>query len=109
MKKLLSLMLALMMLAIPMLGTAETLFGAMYEPYLDMNLAEFGILTDVPVNSYQLYYDALEAGRELQSTVTISPIAEGLIGDEKTEKAVNDLLQALEIKSSIQGNEASFR
>lgn len=107
MKKLLSLMLALMMLAIPMLGTAETLFGAMYEPYLDMNLAEFGILTDVPVNSYQLYYDALEAGRELQSTVTISPIAEGLIGDEKTEKAVNDLLQALEIKSSIQGNEAN--
>lgn len=107
MKKLFSLLLAVMMLAMPVLGSAETMFSAMYAPFMELRPGDFGILTDVDFNYYKLYNDALEAGREIQSEVSIGKINEAILGDEETATAVNDLLSALEIKASMQANELS--
>ena len=57
MKKLFSLLLAVMMLAMPVLGSAETMFSAMYAPFMELRPGDFGILTDVDFNYYKLYND----------------------------------------------------
>lgn len=93
MKKLLSLMLALMMLAIPALGAAEStmLYGSTWA-----------------ADDQAVMQNALDAGRRVNYTVSFSDLGKGLVPDADVEGIVNDVLGALKFTGYQQGDETGF-
>ena len=80
MKKLLSLMLALMMLAIPALCSAEStmLYGSTWA-----------------ADDQAMMQNALDAGRRVNYTISFSDLGKGLVPDADVEGIINDVLGAL--------------
>lgn len=82
MKKLLSLILALMMLMLPVLSIAEE-----------------------ADELYDLRAAALEAGRKVETALSISGLPKGLVFDEQTEEVVYALVEAIALSVTQQGDE----
>lgn len=91
MKKLAAFLLALMMMTMAFSGVAEELFPGMEA-----------------TGAAALVEDALAAGRKVTSTVKLSDWPAGLTGEESIDAAINDLLDALTITTTQQGDETSF-
>lgn len=102
MKKLFSLVIAIMMLALPVLATAEGslgIIGGADGP------TEIIVAKEMPKTRYQ---DALAAGRRVNQTITLTELTGVETGDATTDAAIADLIKALGINIAAQGDEASF-
>lgn len=93
MKKLLSLMLALMMLAIPALCSAEStmLYGSTWA-----------------ADDQAMMQNALDAGRRVNYTISFSDLGKGLVPDADVEGIINDVLGVLKFTGYQQGDESGF-
>lgn len=110
MKKLLSVLLTVLMLAIPVLGAAEetpapTIFDRLWEVYDWSILTDWGVLTQDEVRLLTAEKDAVAAGRELVSTMKLT--AEGMTGDPAADAAIAELLEALTVTARVQQDEAA--
>lgn len=93
MKKLFSMLMALLMLLTPVLGLAE-------------EDVQTGTVFDL---SNTMLQDALTAGRRAQTVVTFKDIMPDLsIGDEAIDTAIRDMFAAVKITAYEQGDEAGF-
>lgn len=106
MKRLLSLMLALM-LCIPALSLAEDLPEL---PDLNGTIGGADELTGITLVSpvklpQQLGEDAIAAGRKVTSTMTFTEFTGFATGDSATDAAIADLLAAMGLRVSRQGDE----
>ena len=102
MKKLLSLVLALMMV-FPVFAAAESEVGL-----IGGNAAPTQILVvneELPRFRYQ---NALDAGRRVNQTITLTELTGVQTGDAATDAAIADLVKALGINIATQGDEASL-
>lgn len=102
MKKLLSLVLALMML-LPVLASAESevgLIGGADAPTQILVMNE-----ELPRTRFQ---NALDAGRRVNQTITLTELTGVQTGDDVTDTAIADLVKALGVSISAQGDEASL-
>lgn len=109
MKKMLSLLLSLLMLAAPLLGAAEaapakSVFDWLWEQYDLSFLTEQGILTEEEARLLTAEKDAVSAGRELVSTMRLT--AEGITDDPAADAAIAELLDALTVTTRVQRDEA---
>lgn len=100
MKKILAMLLALMLLAVPFAGVAEE---AEADSTLDM-LKELYAAAE----TNDPYTQALENGRRITTTITVDGVAESFTGDEITDQAIRDLLDALVITTYSQNDEEYF-
>lgn len=92
MKKLFSLMLAMLMLLTPVMG-----------------LAEEAAQTTVLEMSNTMLQDALEAGLRAETVVTFEKIMDGMsTGDESVDAVIRDVFDAVKITAYQQGDEAGF-
>ena len=98
MKKMLATLLALMLLAMPFSGLAETVPA----DTLDLS-AMFANVEEV-----DYYTQALEAGRRLNFSVNISDVAEDFTGEPAVDQVIADVLNALDITGYVQGEETVF-
>lgn len=105
MKKLLSLLLALMMLHVPAMTLAENL------PDLDGELiggadgpTEILVANEAKLPAV-LGEEALAAGRRVTSTMTITELSGVETGDPATDAAISDLINALALSIAQQGDE----
>ena len=98
MKKMLATLLALMLLAMPFSGLAETVPA----DTLDLS-AMFATVEEV-----DYYTQALEAGRRLNFSVNISDVAEDFTGEPAVDQVIADVLNALDITGYVQGEETVF-
>lgn len=102
MKKLLSLVLALVML-LPVFAAAESdvgLIGGADGPTELLVVKEDQLRTR--------FQNALDAGRRVNQTITLTELSGAQTGDAVTDAAIADLVKALGISVSAQGDEASF-
>ncbi len=83
MKKLFSLLLAMLMLLTPVLSIAE----------------------EAEVSLHQA---AIDAGRKVETTITFSDLPADMSGDAQVDAIINDLVNALAIKVTEQGDEGMF-
>ncbi len=107
MKKLISLMLALMMLALPALAAAETVPMV---PLMDANA-----IPTVQEAYEQMAADALAAGRRIETDIRVSHVyapAEGADpyehGNGAYDRALKGLLESLSLTIGQQGDEGNF-
>ncbi len=84
MKKIIAMLVALMMLALPMAGLAENAFGVDY------------------------YTQAIESGRRVTTNMYVENIAADFTGDEAVDQIITDLLSAVSITTYSQDNEEFF-
>ena len=97
MKKLLSLILALMMFALPCLAESDTIGGA------DDLTSLF--LTNDAFNWGNIQQEALDAGRQVTVTLTVPELSGIATGDAATDAAIVDLVKALGLRVTTQGEE----
>lgn len=95
MKKLLSLLLAMMMFAVPSLAEFGAIGGADGPTSL--------LVGDMFLTVDQLVQDALEAGRRVTMNITIPEAP--LFSDDETGRAIADLIDVLSLNASVQGKE----
>ncbi len=102
MKKLFSLILALMLCAVSGLAVAEGVIGGADGPT--------GIVVSEPlfILPGDLETAALEAGRMGTTTLTVTEVSGINTGDADMDAALVDLFKALGIKSTVQGDETEF-
>lgn len=92
MKKFLATVLALMLLALPCAGMAETM------PDLNAFLA----------GDEDYYTTALEAGRRITFTVDLSDVATDFTGEPAVDQVIHDLLGGLSITGYVQADEVFY-
>lgn len=102
MKKLLSLVLAIMMLTLPVIASAQGSIGAIGGADGPTQIV---VSKAVPTTRYQ---DALAAGRRVNQTITLTELTGVETGDQMTDAAIADLVKAIGIHSSAQGDEAEL-
>lgn len=85
MKKMLSMLMALLLMAAPLSGLADTL----------MNAPDYGTL-------------AIEAGRRVSATITLSDVATDFTGEPAVDQVIADVLGALVITCYQQGDEIYY-
>lgn len=102
MKKLLSLVLAIMMLTLPVIASAQGSIGAIGGADGPTQIV---VSKAVPTTRYQ---DALAAGRRVNQSITLTELAGVETGDQMTDAAIADLVKAIGIHSSAQGDEAEL-
>lgn len=96
MKKLISLVLAMLMFAVPCLAeTADAVIGGA-DAATDILLSE------------ELSLKALDAGRKVTSTLTFTEVVGLETGDPTVDAAIADLFKALGLKVTQQGDEFAF-
>lgn len=110
MKKMLSLMLTMLLLAVPVLGSAQesaekTTFDYLWEQYDLSFLTDLGVLTEEETGWLMADRAAVDAGYEL---VTAMQLATGaLTGAPAKDAALAELLGTLQLTTRIQQDEAS--
>ena len=102
MKKLLAVLLALMMF-VPVLSVAEegAVIGGADDP-ISM------YVTTALANAPTLMETALAAGRRIDTVMTVSALNGVQVGEPTIDKAIADLLDALALRFSSQGDEGDF-
>lgn len=115
MKKLLSLLLVVLLLAMPLSGLAETgIIGgadgatAIFTTADTLTLSDLGLMKNVTFNFTKAWKAALDAGRRAQTTITLSDWPSGITGEAQVDQIINDVLNALKIDFYQQGDEGVF-
>ncbi|MBQ8200890.1 MAG: hypothetical protein IJZ74_03880 [Clostridia bacterium] len=107
MKKLLTLLMAMMLMVMPALGAAEE-----SSPETSLTLADLLAAAEVSPEEDSIIEDlatkALNAGRKVDYSLTLSDWPSGITGDESIDAMINDVLDALVITVSQQGDEGAF-
>ncbi|MBE5810266.1 MAG: hypothetical protein E7318_04940 [Clostridiales bacterium] len=98
MKKMLSLVLAMLMFALPCM--AEGVIGGADGPT--------GLVLSDRVNGESLYQDAIDAGRRVLVEVTVPELTGFGIGVPEVDAAVVDFVKALGLRVVTQGDESEF-
>lgn len=98
MKKFAAMLLALMMMALPFAGLAES------NPALD----EFKAMFEASEDAASYYQKAVENGRRVTTTVTFSGLSAGLTGDAMADEVISDIVEALRIVSYEEAHEAGI-
>lgn len=102
MKKMLSLIMALVMLALPALAIGENSVGLIGGADGPTQI----LLTN---GKYQTRLQAaLDAGRRIEETITLTELTGVQTGDAMIDAAIADLISALGVNASAQGDEASM-
>lgn len=115
MKKLLTLLLAVLMLAMPLTGLAEAgIIGgadgetAIFTTTDNLTLSDLGLMTGVTFNYSQAIKDALDAGRRVEIDIALSDWPSGVTGEEQVDQIINDVLDCLKFQVNQQGDEWTF-
>ncbi|MGN0795151.1 MAG: hypothetical protein ACI4MG_11870 [Aristaeellaceae bacterium] len=107
MKKFLAMLLAVLMMALPFAGLAEEDLSAQLSAELNAMLAEMKAQYEaLPATDYT--QKALDAGRRIDSTVSLDWLAEGLTGDADTDATIAELIDSLSLTAYQQGDEIYY-
>ena len=97
MKKLLSLILAMLMFALPCMAEAGVIGGADGPMSL--------LLSSEMITGESIYQDAIDAGRRVTFNVTVPELTGVTTGDPNVDKAILDFVKALGMRVVTQGEE----